>query len=331
MKTESVLIQTLCAPCGCRCRYCLLNWNGKTEGADWDRSVSLANRWIAELKERLPGIKSDFSFGYSMEHPDLPNAIRTLGRLGSPSAEFLQCDGMKMRNESECRGLAATLKAEGVKSLNFTLYGLPEYHDRFAARKGDFELILRMIKAAGGAGLFVSAGVPLTKENAGQADGLVEILKSSGCGRIRFLIPHEEGRGKSISEIRLTGEDFLKMSEENRKLLNKNVFKREREWPAEPVSFDRRMILISLREDNIEEYEKRDAMSVVRDIERLDEEYYAAFPDFKTLAEMYGDKNGDKIYGIRDLYARYRAQYAKEHGVRVYDVTDERYSGSRRY
>ena len=63
----------------------------------------------------------------------------------------------------------------------------------------------------------------------------------------------------------------------------------------------------------------------------LDEEYYAAFPDFKTLSEMYGDKNGDKMYGIRDLFAHYRAQYAKERNVRVYDVTDERCSGSRRY
>ena len=91
------------------------------------------------------------------------------------------------------------------------------------------------------------------------------------------------------------------------------------------------MILISLRADNIDGYEKRDALSVVREIERLDDEYHSAFPDFKTLSDVYGDKNGDKLYGVRDLFAHYRAQYAAEHNVRVYDVTDERYSGSRRY
>ena len=42
MKTESVLLQTLCVPCACRCRYCLLSWDGKTVGADWARSRAAA-------------------------------------------------------------------------------------------------------------------------------------------------------------------------------------------------------------------------------------------------------------------------------------------------
>lgn len=331
MKTTSVLIQSLCVPCGCRCRYCLLSWNGKTEGAAWDHSVSLAKRWINELNERLPDVTAGFSFGYCMEHPDLRNALRTLKELGSPSAEFLQCDGMKMRNGTECRGLVRTLKDEGVKALNFTVYGLPEYHDRFAARKGDFELILWMIEAAAGEGLSVSAGIPLTEENAGQTDGLVKLLRCEGCEQIRLFIPHEEGRGKSISDIRARTQDLSLISEENRKLLNGKVFKSESEWICAPYGFDKRMILISLRADNIDEYENKDALSVVTEFERLDEEYYSAFPDFKTLADIYGDKNGDKMYGIRDLFAHYRRLYAEEHCVRVYDVTDERYSGSRRY
>ena len=113
MKTTSVLIQSLCAPCFCRCRYCLLSWDGKPVGAEWSRSVSLAERFIKELKEQAPDIKSSFSFGYSMEHPDLKGALRTLRRLGSPTADFLQCDGMKMRDERECAELAGMLLSVG--------------------------------------------------------------------------------------------------------------------------------------------------------------------------------------------------------------------------
>ena len=49
MQTTSVLIQSLCVPCGNYCRYCLLSWNGRVEGAGWERSVRLAERWLREL------------------------------------------------------------------------------------------------------------------------------------------------------------------------------------------------------------------------------------------------------------------------------------------
>ena len=332
MKTTSVLIQSLCAPCFCRCRYCLLSWDGHVSGADWERSVSLAERWIKELKEQTPDINSSFSFGYSMEHPDIKEALVTLRRLGSPTADFLQCDGMKMRDEKECASLMETLVSEGVKELNFTVYGKEEYHDRFAGRKGDYELILRMMKAAKNAGLYFTAGVPLTGGNIEQTDEVVNVLKDAGCGKIRLFIPHEEGRGKSLSEIRLRKSELQRISPENRGLLNGEIYKTESQWlkEPEPVRGEERMILISLCADNIDEYEKRGALSVLKEVERLDEEYYAAFPDFKELAEIYGDKGGDKLYRIRDLYHHYRSRYAKDHGVSVYDVTDERQSGSRR-
>ena len=141
MQTTSVMIQSLCVPCFNRCRYCLLSWDGKAEGANWDQSVEIAERFLRELRQQRPEIEGSFTFGYSMEHPDLKEALRTLRRLGSPMAEYMQCDGMKLRNETECRELMQLLRAEGVKQLNFTVYGLSDYHDRFAGRKGDYELI----------------------------------------------------------------------------------------------------------------------------------------------------------------------------------------------
>lgn len=332
MRTTSVMIQSLCVPCCCRCRYCLLSWDGRRAGADWARSAELAERFLGELRERRPGVAASFSFGYSMEHPDLRAALRTLRRLGSPTADFLQCDGMRMRDERECAQLMELLLEEGVRELNFTVYGLPAYHDRFAGRSGDHALLLRMMKAAGDAGLPFSTGVPLTEENIGQAGELTERLREAGSGRITLFIPHEEGRGRSLAPVRLREADLLTLSPEKRALLNRRVFRTEREWlqEREPVSDGGRMILVSLRADNIEAYERRSAESVVGELEALDEAYYSAFPGFADLAERYGDPEGDRLYRFRDLYAHYRARYGEEHGVRVYDVTDERFSGSRR-
>ena len=332
IQTKSVLIQTLCVPCRNRCRYCLLSWDGQTVGAAWERSVSLAERLIGELKEARPGVNVSFSFGYSMEHPDLRNAIRTLKRLGSPTAKFLQCDGMAMRDEKQCRDLMEMLKDEGVKTLSFTVYGSEKYHDRFAGRRGDFALLLRMMRAASASGISFSTRIPITKENINDANELIPLLKNVGNEKVSLFIPHAEGRGKNLEPIRLQAQDLSALSPENREVLNTKIYRTEAEWLSAPSPAQTsRAILISLRADNIENYESRDAFSVVEEIEGLDEAYYAAFPSFEELARDYGDPEGQCLYSFRDLWHRYRMRYAAEHDLKIYDVTDERQSGSRRY
>ena len=70
---------------------------------------------------------------------------------------------------------------------------------------------------------------------------------------------------------------------------------------------------------------------MLQEIERLDDSYYSAFPGFSELAALYGDLTGDRLYRIRDLYYHHRSLYACDHGVHIYDVTDETRSGSRRF
>ena len=333
MKTTSVLIQSLCVPCFNHCRYCLLSWNGTLKGAGWEQSIKTADRFLHEFREQLPDINSSFSFGYSMEHPELKEAIRTLRRLDSPSASFLQCDGMKMRSDEECDKLIDMLLNEGIQQLNFTVYGLADYHDRFAGRKGDYELILRMMKAAQYKGLSFSSGIPLTTENISQIDTLVDILRSLGSESINLFIPHEEGRGKLLSPIRLDLDSYLQLSSASQSLFNRTIYKTESEWleTSETIQDQKRMILISLQPGNIEEYEKQDAISVLHKIEALDEAYYSIFPSFSELAAIYGNPGSTKLYRIRDLYSHYRTKYMHDHKIHIYDVTDERQSGSRRY
>ena len=267
-----------------------------------------------------------------MEHPDLKGAIRTLRRLGGPTADFLQCDGMNMRNDTECIELMGMLHDEGIKQLNFTLYGLSDYHDRFAGRKGDFKLNLRMMRAAKVSRLPFTAGIPLTAENVHEVDDLVRILQDNGSEKVFLTIPHEEGRGKLLCDVRLSMQEFLELSAETQELLNRTLYRTERDWlrDLKPIHDTHRMVLIALRADNIDAYESRYVMSIIREIEELDENYYSSFPGFQELAKIYGDPNSEKLYRIRDLYYHYRTQYAQDHDIHVYDVTDERQSGSRR-
>ena len=332
MQTTSVMIQSLCVPCFNHCRYCLLSWNGRITGTAWDRSVRLAERFLNEIRDQLPELNGYFSFGYSMEHPDLRGAIRTLRRLGSPTADFLQCDGMKMRDDPACRRLMEMLREEGIRRLNFTVYGLPAYHDAFAGRKGDHALLMRMMRAAGEIGIPFSAGIPLTAENVGQVEEAVGMLRDAGSERVRLFIPHEEGRGRNLRHIRLREQELALLSPDTRSLLNADLYRTEEAWLQDPPPLEnKRSILISLRPENIAYYENSSAASVIREIEDLDERYYAAFPDHPVLWETYGDPAGKGLYRFGDLLSAYRNRYAADHDLRLYDVTDERLSGSRRY
>lgn len=334
MQTESVLLQTLCVPCANRCRYCLLSWNGKPVGAPWDRSVFLARRFKAWIAEHRPELKFSFAFGYSMEHPDLRDALRTLREIGSPQSEFLQCDGMRMRSETECAALTEMLAEEGVRQLNFTLYGLPDYHDRFAARPGDFDLLLRTARAARAAGLNVSVSFPLTAESAPQTDPVLGLLnETNACDRVYLFVPHSEGRGASLQPIRFSADDLPALSADALKLLNRELYRPEGEWVAGPWYKEetKRTLLLSLRADELDAYETKTPGELIAETEALDDAYYAAFPSFQALAERYGDPAGKRFYRQRDLFHHYRRLYAAEFSVRVYDVMDERQTGSRRY
>ena len=333
MKTVSVMLQNLCVPCENRCRYCLLSWDGNCVGVPWEAGEDFALRFTRWMSENRPDLSFSYSFGYSMEHPQLERALRFLRQIGSPQAEFLQCDGMKMRSESECERLSEMLAREGVKKLSFTVYGLKEYHDRFAARRGDFDLIVRMMRAARAADLVVTAGIPLTNENAPQADELIGFLRSEASeSGLRLFIPHEEGRGAALSDVRLTLENFEKLSGQARTLLNPNVYRTEESWLMAGFSEEQnRTLIISLRRDNIDRYREMGFEAILAEAEKLDEAYYAAFPSANELAWRCGDPAGESFYSERDLKYHYRRLYALEHGVHPYDVCDERQTGSRRH
>lgn len=142
---------------------------------------------------------------------------RSVARRRS-SCNATGCECAAGRN---ARLLARLLAEEGVRERNFTFYGLPEYHDRFAGRRGDYAFLLRLMGASDEAGLTVRAGVPLTAESAPQADALLKLLRRQVPGlSFMLFVPHEEGRGLSLQRIRFSEDDLGQLSPEARTLLN---------------------------------------------------------------------------------------------------------------
>ena len=52
------------------------------------------------MKASRPEMNASFTFGYSMDHPHLYEAITFLKEIDSPQAQFLQCDGMVIETQA---------------------------------------------------------------------------------------------------------------------------------------------------------------------------------------------------------------------------------------
>lgn len=333
MKTGSIAVQNLCIPCENRCRYCLLSWDGKLRGTDYDRSERYAKRFHDWLKENRPDVSFQFYFGYSMEHPRLLDAVDFMRSIGSAGGEFLQFDGMKFRSGPEIDMLLTELKAHGIKAIDLTFYGTQEYHDRFAVRSGDFDYMMEIMVRANLVGLDVMVDVPLSRENIHQADELVGMFEKHPLKRLSLFVPHAEGRGASLDKVRLTLSDYEKLSDRAKAHCSRSRFRAEREWIADNAlpRYENRSLTISLTPDNIDTLENQSFAETIAAIEALDDGYHSALPDLDRLTENCGNPESDAMYGSRDLIQHWQRQYIRENNLDLYDIHDERQHFVRRY
>jgi len=331
MVTKSINILNLNVPCYNRCRYCLLSYCGETLGIDYDRSVRYARAFYQWLQQNRPEINFMYYFGYSMEHSRLFEAIQFMQETNSPSGEFLQFNGMKERTAEELAFFLAQLKEWGIKRLNFTFYGAREYHDKFSARQGDYELMMKTLDMALELDFSVEVGIPVTKENINQIDELVELFSNKRVDLYIFT-PHSGGRGGSLFNLKITLEDYRNMRENTKKYLNRNAHKTPSEWAKNPPKEAAyRTLTLSLLPSNIEELENQSFEETLLQLETMDEQYFSIIPSFNVLLLRYADPSDERLYSKKDLYMLYRKKFIEENGIQIKDITDERYSGSIRY
>lgn len=333
MKTVSINVSNLCVPCENRCRYCLLSWDGKLIGVDYERSRVYAERFYHWLRQNRPELSFAFYYGYSMEHPQLLETIDFAREIGSPGGQFLQFDGMKFRNDDEIRELLTSLQNHGIELIDLTFYGTGDYHDRFAARKGDFAYMLRILGISNQVGLRVNCGIALNHENAHQAGQLLDILSKYRLNHVFAFVPHGEGRGAALEPVRFRQADFDALPESVKEIFNRKKFRPEGQWVREGVfsCTEKRMLNLGLTSENVDFFENLDFAQTIAYLEKLDDDYYAAIPDLKQLAARYGDAKGEMFYSERDLYLKYQRRYIAEHALTLPDMNDECGCFSRRF
>lgn len=324
MKTASIGVENLCVPCRAACRYCLLSSCGRATGVSYDKGKSFAARFLSELREKRPDLGSYYYIGYCMDAPDLADYIRFCRETGSPSAKFLQFNGLSLRDERETAELVGMVKAEGVETIDLTFYGTRDYHDRFSGRAGDFDFLLRILAAANRERLAVTASIPLIRENMGQMEELLDTLLAHGLGAFTIFLPHSKGRGGALDGQRLTKREFDTLSDRVKAHFIKARCQTEGEWLRENVwpEPEQRTLTLCLTEENIGRLEAMPAEDIVRFLEELDDNYRAQVPPLAELARLYGNREGERLFRLRDLHLSWQQRYLREH-LGIYDMNDE--------
>lgn len=324
MKTLSVSIENLCVPCHCGCRHCLLSSSHKATGIDYHRGLAFAERFYGWLKENRPEMGGTYYVGYSMDFPELCEYV--VWQKNNSGMEHLLFDGLRLRSDQEIAQLLQEIYLAGAREISLTLYGEPDYHDRFAGRKGDFAYLMRLAKLAVRQSLRVSVGIMLTRENMDQMPALFAILENSTLSNISVILPHAKGRGEGLSHLRLTAEDYEKLSPEAKARFHRERYRTEAEFLTQgklPTAYARHLTL-SLTPDNIDRLESMEPADIIRELEKLDDEYYGTLPPVEELAKLCGEPDNQQLFRFRDLILQWQCRFWSNHPIMVHNMNDER-------
>lgn len=324
MKTLSVSIENLCVPCHCGCRHCLLSSFHKATGIDFHRGLAFAERFYDWLKENRPEMGGTYYVGYSMDFPELCEYVAWQKKHSG--MEHLLFDGLRLRSEQEIAQLLREIYLAGTREISLTLYGEPAYHDRFAGRKGDFAYLMRLADLAVRQSIRVSISIMLTRENMDQMQELFAGLEKLTLSNISVILPHAKGRGEGISHLRLTAEDYEMLSPEVKAHFPRFRYRTEAEFLAQgtlPTAYARHLTL-SLTPDNIDRLESMEPGDIIRELEKLDDEYYAALPPVEELAKLCGEPDNQQLFRFRDLILQWQCRFWSNHPIMVHNMNDER-------
>ena len=321
-------------PCSCACRYCFFRSCKTSYGVPYDVGEKIALKF---QKWREDKQLSDFSLCYAISHcADYPELLRNIElnkRLNFVGHYCIQINGIGLRDTNALNDYLEKVKQAGVTTIDTTFYGLEEYHDRFAARKGDFNFLINIVQRAISLGLMIQPTFVALEENKKQLPELMELLTSFGCERIHGFLHDYRGNGEKMEDVRLKKNSYDALPEVAKSRISVRNHKTEAEWIQNnfftaPTS---RNLVLALRPDNIDMINSMTCGEMIDYLVDLDEKYYNAIPDITVLSKLYGDISNTRLYRQRDLQWKWSKAYIADHQLSLHDVTDERNCGSMRY
>ena len=326
VKDLCVIIQWFGNPCSCRCLHCLLDSGKRLSTVSFERVKALGEKFLRWRNEQgLNDLVLDVENGYSCDSPEDDEGKHIGKETGAYSWRYLSANGMKLRSKDDLRQYIQKRKEMGISRVGVTFYGMREFHDKWAGRIGDWDYMMLIAQTAAELELERQENIFISKSGIDDMTPLVELLDTIPGHKNRSIFPWDyRGRGKKLEEERVLASQVEALPENVRQYINQDTkrYKRyylsEAEWikainAGNYPRKDKRVYIISVWEDNIDYLEATDCGEILQRMRDEDEQLYRAIPSLPTLAQLYGQKLGKRLYWLRDLEWKWIDLYLKAH------------------
>jgi len=85
-----------------------------------------------------------------------------------------------------------------------------------------------------------------------------------------------------------------------------------------------RTLTLALTRQTIDRLEAMELEAIIRELEAMDDAYYAALPPVEQLAAECGRTDNQQLFRYRDLYLVWQKRWLLTHPLTVRDMNDER-------
>ena len=314
-----ISIQWFGTPCHCRCRHCLLRAGGKLSTVPLAKVRTLAERFVRWRTQAGLEFSVDLVAGYQCDSPEYLECAQFNKQHGQSAWWSMPLNGIRLRDEAELRDFLPAIKSEGITAVGLTFYGLGDYHDWWAGRRGDFEQALKLAEIAGEYGLDRQETVFLSQKGIANLTELIKLLDSFSGNVGRSVCPWDyRGHGKRLEDERVLASQVEGLPDEVKRHVNLNAYASEAEWIRRIAEGSisvksRSFCILSVWEDNIQELESAECDQILGGLRDRDQSLRRALPPLSELANLYGDRSGDRLYKLRDLQWKWTDSYIESH------------------
>jgi MoaA/NifB/PqqE/SkfB family radical SAM enzyme len=166
------------------------------------------NEWRKE--KNLSDLSLCYAISHCADYPEIIDNVELNKSFGFSGFRYLQINGIRFKNESELTEYLRNARKAGVTNIDTTFYGLEEYHDKFAARKGDFEYLIDILNTAIKLDIVPEPTFVILEDNKDQIEELVTLLQKyiNADGAIHGFLQDYRGNGENLESVRLLRQSY---------------------------------------------------------------------------------------------------------------------------
>jgi hypothetical protein len=328
---KEIHIHAKTIPCAHSCKYCLM---GKKKLARITplRFLSFVERFMEWRRRKSTAPKVGYILNYTANY-DRDTLVRLHDLKNRFDVDYaplrsVTLGGLPWRDDEGIREWLMERQEFGLTNVHASLAGTGAVHDYWNGRKGNFDLIMRTLKAGSELGTSIATRMFVTKSTLPLLEELNEALDRFPAHKNdrRYALPFfYAGWGAKLEADRIDEDTRDRLPAWFAPLIKRSssegCWRSEREWimqiesrATSDVDTD---LIINVTDANIERLESMSCDAIIAEYEARTRAAYAAMPGLHELCDRYGNRDGRDVYVLeRCIAMKWLDQHLAEHPIR---------------